>query len=87
MLMGLGVFIVTGLPIGIFGGGKKKEAKPVQSSRAITFGRIVTTAGEQFAFSPDHFDFSGLGAKKQINTAANFRVLLGELARADVGES
>jgi hypothetical protein len=47
----------------------------------ITFGRIVTTGGEQFAFSPEHFDFSGLGAKKQLNATANFRVLLGEFAR------
>ena len=82
MLMGLGVFAVTGVPIGIFGGRKKKkETKPVQSSHLITFGRIVTIAGEQFVFNLDHFDFSGLGAKRQLNTAANFRVLLGELAR------
>jgi hypothetical protein len=81
MMMGLGVFLVTGIPTGIFGGGKKKEAKPVKSSRIITFGRIVTTAGEQFAFGLDHFDFSGLAEKKQMNTAANFRVLLDEFAR------
>ena len=82
MMMGLGVFLVTGIPSGIFGGGKKKkEAKPVKSKRTITFGRIVTNSGEHFAFSPDHFDFSGLGEKKQMNAAANFRVLLSELAR------
>lgn len=82
MMMGLGVFLVTGIPTGIFGGGKKKkEAKPVKSTRIITFGRIVTTAGEQFAFSLDHFDFSGLAEKKQMNTAANFRTFLGESAR------
>jgi hypothetical protein len=46
----------------------------------ITFGRIVTTAGEQFAFSPDHFDFTGLAEKKQINAGANFRAFLGELS-------
>lgn len=80
MMIGLGVFLVTGMPMGLFGGGKK-EAKPVKSSRMITFGRIVTTAGEQFAFGPDHFDFSGLAEKKQMNTAANFRALLGEFAR------
>jgi hypothetical protein len=82
MMMGLGVFMVTGMPMGLFGGGKKKETKPVKSSRVITFGRIVTTGGEQFAFGPDHFDFSGLAAKKQMNTATNFRVFLGEFARA-----
>lgn len=83
MMMGLGIFLVTGMPVGIFGGGKKKgkDAKPVKSSRVITFGRLVTTRGEQFAFSPDHFDFSGLGAKKQMNAGANFRVLLAELAQ------
>jgi hypothetical protein len=46
----------------------------------ITFARIVTTGGEQFAFSPDHFDFTGLAEKKQINAAANFRAVLGELS-------
>ncbi len=82
MMLGLGVFLVTGVPVGIFGGGKKKkDAQPVKSSRTITFGRIVTRSGEQFAFSPDHFDFSGLGEKKQMNAGANFRVLLGEFAR------
>ena len=81
MMMGLGVFFVTGLPLGLFGGGKQKDAKPVKSSRVITFGRVVTTAGEQFAFSPDHLDFSGLGEKKQMNTAANFRALLAEFAQ------
>jgi hypothetical protein len=82
MMMGLGVFMLTGIPTGIFGGGKKKkEAKPVKSKRTITFGRIVINSGEQFAFSPEHFDFSGLGEKKQMNAAANFRAFLGEFAR------
>ncbi len=82
MMMGLGVFLVTGIPPGLFGGKKKKDAKPVKSTRVITFGRIVTTTGEQFAFSPDHFDFSGLSEKKQMNMGANFRVLLREWAHA-----
>ncbi|HXI85049.1 MAG TPA: hypothetical protein VNL17_13265 [Verrucomicrobiae bacterium] len=83
MMVGVGVFLATGIPPGLLGGGnkkKKKEEKPVKSTRTITFARVVTTAGEQFALSPEHFDFSGLGAKKQLNTAANFRVLLGELS-------
>jgi hypothetical protein len=45
----------------------------------ITFGRIVVRSGEQFAFSPDHFDFSGLGDRKRMTAAANFRAFLGEL--------
>lgn len=82
MMMGLGVFLVTGIPSGIFGGGKKKkETKPVKSKRTITFARIVTNSGEQFAFSPDHFDFAGLGEKKQMNAAGNFRAFLDEFAR------
>ena len=82
MLTGLGVFLVTGIPMNLFGGGKKKakEAKPAKSSRLITFGRIVTRAGEQFAFSPDHFDFSGLGDKKQMHASANFRAFLADLS-------
>lgn len=83
MMIGLGVFMVTGIPPGMFGGGKKKkkkEEKPVKSVRVITFARIVTTGGEQFAFTPDHFDFAGLAEKKQINATGNYRVLLGELA-------
>jgi hypothetical protein len=81
MMLGLGVFMVTGDPRGLFGDRKKKkEQKPVKSTRVITFGRIVTTAGEQFAFSPDHFDFAGLAEKKQMNAAANFQAFLAELA-------
>jgi hypothetical protein len=82
MLMGVGVFMMTGIPPGLLGGGKKKkkDEKPVKTVRVITFGRIVTTGGEQFAFSPDHFDFTGLAEKKQINAAGNFRAFLGELA-------
>src|ERR1017187_6811967 len=83
MMLGMGVFLVTGIPPGLLGGGgkkKKKEAKPEKSTRTITFARIVTTTGEQFAFTPEHFDFSGLAQKKQLNTGANFRVLLAELA-------
>jgi hypothetical protein len=84
MLLGVGVFLATGIPPGLLGGGgkkKKKEAKPEKTTRTITFGRIVTTTGEQFVFRPEHFDFSGLAEKKQLNTGANFRVLLAELAR------
>ncbi|HTS17021.1 MAG TPA: hypothetical protein VMP11_05560 [Verrucomicrobiae bacterium] len=81
MMVGLGVFMVTGLPPGLLGGGKKKkDEKPAKSTRVITFGRIVTTNGEQFAFSPDHFDFTGLGPKKQINAGANFRAFLLDLS-------
>jgi len=86
MMMGLGVFLVTGIPTGIFGGKKKKDAKPVKSSRVITFGRIVTTVGEQFAFNPDHFDFSGLAEKKQMNMGEFSRVARRVGSRV-VGES
>jgi hypothetical protein len=81
-MIGLGVFMVTGIPPGMLGGGKKKkkEEKPVKSVRVITFGRIVTTGGEQFAFTPDHFDFAGLAEKKQINATGNYRVFLSEVA-------
>jgi len=81
MMVGVGVFMITGIPPGLLGGGKKKkEEKPVKSARVLTFGRIITTAGEQFAFNPDHFDFAGLGGKKQIHAAANFRAFLVELS-------
>jgi hypothetical protein len=82
MMVGLGVFMVTGIPPGMLGGGKKKkkDEKPLKSTRVITFGRIITTGGEQFAFGPDHFDFTGLGEKKQINATGNFRTFLGELS-------
>ena len=81
MLMGLGIFMVTGIPMGIFGGGKKAEAKPVKSKRLITFGCLITNRGEHLAFSPDHFDFSMLGGRKQLNAAANFRLLLDDCRR------
>ena len=81
MLVGLGVFMVTGVPMGLFRGKDKKEAKPVKSTRLITFGSVITRQGEQLAFSPDKFDFSGLGAQKQLNTAANFHALIAEFKR------
>jgi hypothetical protein len=81
MMVGVGIFMVTGIPPGLLGGGKKKkDEKPAKTVRVITFGRIVTTGGEQFAFSPDHFDFTGLAEKKQINAAGNFRAFLSEVA-------
>jgi hypothetical protein len=82
MMVGVGVFMVTGIPPGLLGGGKKKkkDEKPAKSVRVITFGRIVTADGQQFAFSPDHFDFTGLAEKMQINATGNFRAFLGELA-------
>jgi hypothetical protein len=83
MLLGMGVFLATGIPPGLLSGGgkkKKKEAKPEKTTRTITFGRIVTTTGDQFVLRPEHFDFAGLAEKKQLNTGANFRVLLAELA-------
>ena len=60
MMLGVGVFLATGIPPGMLGGGdkkKKKEAKPEKSTRTITFGRIVTTlTAEQFCASvPSNF--------------------------------
>ena len=81
MLMGLGVFMVTGIPMGIFGGGKKKEQKPVKTKRTLTFGCLITNRGEHLAFSPEHFDFSLFGERKQLNAAANFRLLLDDCRR------
>ena len=81
MMMGLGVFMVTGIPLGMFGGKKKEEKKPVTSNRLVTFGRVIASEGEQFAFSVDHFDFSGLGERKLMNTAANYRVFFEELSQ------
>jgi hypothetical protein len=82
MMVGVGVFMLTGIPPGLLGGGKKKkkDEKPAKTVRVITFARIVTQGGEQFAFSPDHFDFTGLAEKKQINAAGNFRAFLAELS-------
>jgi hypothetical protein len=86
MMVGLGVFMVTGIPPGLLGGGKKKkkDEKPAKTVRVITFGRIVTTGGEQFAFSPDHFDFTGLAEKKQINAAGELSRVPRRVRRATV---
>ncbi|MEI6083946.1 MAG: hypothetical protein WCS70_06555 [Verrucomicrobiota bacterium] len=78
MLIGLGVFMATGIPPGLFGG-KKVEKQAVKAKRWLTFGRLVTRQGEQFAFSLDHFNFAGLGDKKQLQAIANFRVFIAEL--------
>jgi hypothetical protein len=79
-LVGIGVFLVTGIPMGLFGG-KKKEAKPVKTNRLITFAQLITTQGESFHMDPEHFDFSGLGPQKQVNASLNFRTLIAEFAR------
>lgn len=79
-LIGLGVFLVTGIPMGLFGG-KKKETKPVKVNRLITFAQIITAQGESFHFDPEHFDFTGLGPQKQVNASLNFRALISEFAR------
>ena len=81
LLMSAGIFMLTGIPVGLLGGRKKEASKKVVSQRLFTFGRIVTESGEQFAFHPDHFDFSGLGPGKQLNAAANFHAFFEELAR------
>lgn len=75
MLMGLGVFAVTGLPTGLLGG-RKEQPQVKKTTRLITFGCILTRQGEQLAFSPDKFDFAGLSTAKQLSTTANFRVLV-----------
>lgn len=76
----LGVFLATGIPVGLFGN-KKKSAAPRKATQMVTFGQIITATGESFFFDPDRFDFSGLGPLKQLNRAANFHALIAELAR------
>jgi hypothetical protein len=78
VMLGMGIFMATGIPMGPLRG-KKKETKPVKSNRWITFGSLITRQGDQFAMAFDHFNFAGLGAKKQLQTTANLRVLIGEL--------
>jgi hypothetical protein len=80
-MVGLGIFLVTGLPVGLMGG-KKKEAKPVKTSRFITFGELITRAGAAWYFNPESFDFAGLGAAKQLNVAGNFRELITAVGQA-----
>jgi len=79
-LAGLGVFLVTGIPVGLFG--RRQEApQPRKKTQLVTFAQIVTSGGESFFLNPEHFDFSGLGPLKQVNASLNFRVLLAELVR------
>ena len=81
-LLGLGVLLMTGMPTkGLFGGKKKKEEAPAKTTHLCTFGQLVLTNGESLFFDPDHFDFSGLGALKQLNASLNFRALVSEFAR------
>lgn len=78
-MIGLGIFLVTGLPVGLMRG-KKKEVKPVKTSRFISFGELITTGGAAWYFNPESFDFTGLGEAKQLNVAGNFRQLIAMLA-------
>jgi hypothetical protein len=79
-MLKLGVFLATGIPVGLFGN-KKQSAAPKKTTHVVIFGQIITTAGDSFFFDPDRFDFSGLGALKQLSRAANFHTLIAELAR------
>jgi hypothetical protein len=79
-LIGLGKFLVTGIPSGLFGS-KKKEPTSVKTNRLITFAQILTVQGESFHMDPEHFDFTGLGKRKQVNASLNFRTLIAEFAR------
>lgn len=79
-MLGLGVFLATGIPVGIFHGRKPKETKPVKTTRLAQVGQIITRTGQSFLFSPDRFDFAGLGAQKQLNAGLNLRALISALA-------
>jgi hypothetical protein len=81
-MIGIGVLLVTGIPTrGMFGGKKRKQGKPTKTSHFINFGEVITTDGQALFFNPDHFDFSGLGEKKQLNASLNYRTLIAEFAR------
>jgi len=87
-LMGLGILLMTGMPTkALFGDKKKKKDKPVKAARFISFGQIVLNNGESLYFDPVHFEFSGLGAKKQLNTLLNFRGLVAEFARGNLART
>ena len=75
-MIGLGIFLTTGIPVGMFRGRQPKNKKPVKATRFISFGQIVTTRGESFFGNPEHFDFSCLGEKKQVNASLNFRFFI-----------
>jgi hypothetical protein len=79
-MLKLGVFLATGIPVGLFGN-KKQAVAPKRTTHLVTFGQIITTAGDSFFFDPDRFDFSGLGPLTQLNRSANFHALIAELAR------
>lgn len=79
-MVGIGVFLLTGLPSGLLGNRKKKEVREVRS-QFVSFGQIITTRLESFFFNPEHFNFSGLGANKQLNTSLNYRTFFAEFAR------
>jgi hypothetical protein len=78
MMLGLGVFLTTGIPMGLFGG-KKPEVQTIKSNRWLTFASVVTRQGQQFAIALDHVSFNGLGAKRQLQAIVNFRILITEL--------
>ena len=80
-LIGLGLFLATGIPTRGLLGGRKQQAKEVKSKRLVTFGQIIIAGAESLCFNLDGFDFSGLGPQKQVNATLNFRALIAEFAR------
>jgi hypothetical protein len=82
-LIGIGLFLMTGMVTrGLFGGSKpSKEEKKAKTNRTISFGQLVTAGGDFLCFDPEHFDFSGLGGRKQVNASLNFRLLVSDFAR------
>ncbi len=81
-MVGLGIFLFTGMPVGIFGGKKKQEESPESRSHEfIKFAQLITTSGKSFVFKPSSFNFTGLGPLKQLNMSLNFQVMVSELLK------
>jgi hypothetical protein len=77
-ILGLGVMLTTGIPIGL--GGSKESKKTVTETEWFLFLDLFAE-GKRWRLAPAGFDFSGLGADKGAAGPDNLRRLLIQFQR------
>jgi hypothetical protein len=80
--VGIGIMMVTGLPVGM---GKSKEVKKTVHETELRLNMDIFVGGEAKVFrlsvDADKFDYASLGSPPEPGVAANFRRLLTAVAK------
>ena len=73
----LGLSMATGMPLNLFGGGKKEVEKTLSSSELLFYLDVyLSEPPRRLRVNAQDFDFSCLGERKGYDAAGNFRRLL-----------